>query len=58
MVKYLHEGKKGKRGFVMRKRRKKEKLKVIWEYDKSMPKEERDRRVEQVFEMLLLDKNA
>ena len=42
----------------MRKRRKKEKLKVIWEYDKSMPKEERDRRVEQVFEMLLLDKNA
>ena len=40
---------------MMRKtpKKKPKKLKVIWEYDKDMPEEERQRRLGKVFEILL-----
>jgi len=37
-------------------RKKPQKLKVVWEYDKDMPEEERQRRLDKVFEILLSEK--
>jgi len=36
-----------------KKTKKSKELKVIWEYDKDMPEEERQRRLGKVFEILL-----
>ena len=41
-----------------RSRKKPKKLKVIWEYDKDMPEEERQRRLGKVFEILLEKKSS
>lgn len=38
-------------------RKKPKKLKVIWEYDKDMPEEERQRRLGKVFEIILSNKS-
>lgn len=42
---------------IKRRRKKPSKLKVIWEYDKDMPEEERQRRLGKVFEIILGNKS-
>ena len=37
-------------------RKKPSKLKIIWEYDRDVPEEERQRRLGKVFEILLSEK--
>ena len=52
----MDERKNGKRDPIDRKES--GQLKVIWECDKNLPKEERQRRVDQVFEVLLNEESC